>query len=99
MSVTAVMRSRGGEGNGIVELGEKDLSFAKDGEDPWIISVPGFGFLVVGHDPTSGDLMARVFQPPSETGRSRELRVVGDQIEIAMLHKFDRLDVVIRGML
>lgn len=63
---------------------------------PHFVEVPGFGILVVGQRDNAW--FAEVFRPPSTSGISREVRVIDGRVEVAMLHKFDRLDVVLEGI-
>lgn len=68
-------------------------------QDSCILNVPGFGFLGVKRD-REGDVMASLFVPPDTEGRpvpaADRIKETDDEIIIAMLHKFDRIDVVIK---
>lgn len=94
---TAHLRPFGAEDNSTV------LELVEGRSDPWIVQIPGLGYLVVGRHREAiarlGGWTARLFQPPAETGAARDVTVVNDgEVHVELLPNVsgeDRLVVVL----
>lgn len=86
----------------VLGLDEQHLDIALDKTDEQgvrtvIVEVPGFGYVMVGCP--DGRWVAAVVVPPSLAPRELgAANIVDGRIEVPMLHKADRLDVVIEGL-
>lgn len=84
----------------VLGLDEQDLEVLVDkpieGLRTVVVSVPGFGYLSVALTPAG--VIAALFQPPSTAPNARTPLIVDGRVEVPMLHKADRLDVVIEGL-